>query len=478
MPLPFIRRVVAVIGTFALVSVPSAAQSFTTGDLYLYTTTATSISTSGGGLRHIVPSTGVNTLTVDFDRTSQGPGGAVYDPYRKRILFSAALQGGDFQLWQTDATGATEPLGFDDIQLRMMCETGDGRVYMRAVGTTTSPFRWIDQASRQHVLLDSTGTQPFIFPGLNNSFPWRTMSYDAGTNALFITGNGIQGPCGGATSVFTIFKIPLSADGSRVTGPATCAEFAVDPTGTEVTRDAGRLPSGELLFFVSTNAGPQVQPRLLQVDPVTLAIAPYASWGDGGVLSGGTYSSALGKAVLLDSLNDDLFALGLGESGTGSPLGTNPTASLGGSIGETTTLFEIAPDACPGAFVAFGSGLAGTGGETPALYGTGCSAPGENIALNLRDVVGGANGFLLLSLTEGAAPFKGGELYTLPLLITIPIPVGGPLGVAGAGDLDLPLALPNDAAISGAKLIFQGAFVDGAAPVGVSLTQGLRIEIG
>jgi hypothetical protein len=133
---------------------------------------------------------------------------------------------------------------------------------------------------------------------------------------------------------------------------------------------------------------------------------------------------------------------------------------------------------CRGGWLAYGLGLAGKGGFVPRLYGNGCAQIGGSFALKLDQVVGGAGGTLFVGLAQAAVPFKGGSFQVGALVLSVPVAVGGTPGVAGAGSLTLPAALPSLPALQGTSLFLQAGFPDAAAVKGVSLTQGLEIEIG
>jgi hypothetical protein len=221
---------------------------------------------------------------------------------------------------------------------------------------------------------------------------------------------------------------------------------------------------------------------MLLVDPVTSAISVWGSNGDDlgpdayANTPCGAYSSALDKVVIVDNFSN-LHAYAQGSAG-GPGTGITPTpASLGGML-TSPTMISVPPDECTGGWIAYGLGLKGAGEVVPKLTGAGCPEPGSAITLNLSDAVGGANAALFVGLSQGALPFKGGTFHLGSLLLTINFPLGGTPGVAGAGSLSLPSALPATPALTGTSVFLQAAFSDAAAVQDVSLTQGLELAIG
>src|SRR5262249_19506284 len=191
-----------------------------------------------------------------------------------------------------------------------------------------------------------------------------------------------------------------------------------------------------------------VEPKILSVDPATLGITVFASPGgfSGDVaINAGTWCSALGKVVVLDTQTDVLRAYAAGESGAGATLpAAGAPLSVPGFSNEVATLKEIPPSACEGGWLPFGAGLAGTGGFGPALVGVGCPQIGGAFSLQVAHAVGGASGSLFVGLAPAGKPFKGGTFYVGGVVLQLPLTVGGAAGVGDAGSATLPAGLPND----------------------------------
>lgn len=131
---------------------------------------------------------------------------------------------------------------------------------------------------------------------------------------------------------------------------------------------------------------------------------------------------------------------------------------------------------CVAVFANYGSGLAGSSGWTPQIGGEGaCPTPGGSFSIKITYGLGGASGVLFLGIQPLSLPALGGTILVNPV-IQIPQTLGG--GVPGEGSASLPVAIPNNPALLGVDLYWQGLFLDSGAVAGVSMTNGLQTEIG
>lgn len=471
-----------------LLSPELLAQSggFQDGDMYLYTRSVSGSTFADGGLIHIEPQSGQTQLMFGFDYSSLRTGAAAFDSYRKRVVFSASIGDplgfGTFSLFSTDADGTIETLLHPAKSFVGLSPTGDGRIYLADPYDVFKPFQWLDASNRLHTLTEADGTTSFTFQGFANQ-SGCAMTYDPATNALFVAVSTLYGAScdGSGGSDITIRKIPLSADGTKVAGPVTCTQVDVDLNqATEKPVNWSRGPGGSLLLVVDNVNLTYDFDRVLKIDPATFSVTSFVK--NGGYLgaadgTAGAYSSVLGKAVIVDTRNDVLRAFAEGEGGAGTVI--TPTGPLSWNPGsnEVATLLEIDNGACDGGFQAFGIGLAGTGNATPSLHASGCAAIGDSMSAHINGVVGGATGYVLLGLNQANIPYKTGAIYVSPILSFLPVTVGGAHGSAGAGSIDIPFGTLSDPALAGLDIIMQAAFQDLGVPYGVSLTQGLRIEI-
>jgi len=127
----------------------------------------------------------------------------------------------------------------------------------------------------------------------------------------------------------------------------------------------------------------------------------------------------------------------------------------------------------------YGTSATGTGGMRPVLGCSGQLRVGSTPVLRLRDAVGGT--FTLLGMgfqtANYASPVLPGLVgYTFPLVLTLGFGVGGAPGAAGAGTLDVPVAIPPG--FHGVQLWFQHFVFDSGAANGIAHTNGLEFTIG
>jgi len=289
--------------------------------------------------------------------------------------------------------------------------------------------------------------------------------------------NPVSGPAGGFTSVVI--------SGSNFTG-TTDVDFgannaksftidnnsqitAVTPSGTAfqsvdvtVTNGLGSdtLPAS---FFYLANP-------TINVDTVS---------PNSGDLSGGDLITVSGTSVL--GATDVTFG---GVSGTGLNIiaadelrVTVPAGAGTGSVdvvvsgNGTDTIVDGYTYTSSGAFVNIGPGLPGTFGNTPLLTGGGDLTPGgPGFVLNTVAVKANAPGVTFISLSEGAAPFKGGVLYTFPILLQFDVAASfvGTVTIPGVIDASIP---------NGISFYVQQAFSDDAAVKNVSLSNGLELQV-
>ena len=140
---------------------------------------------------------------------------------------------------------------------------------------------------------------------------------------------------------------------------------------------------------------------------------------------------------------------------------------------------EIVVDHCDTDYTVFGEGLAGSAGFVPILYGVdgGCGA--GNHELRVAGGLGGAIGVLWVGfgVTDLFPVFGGGHFYVdmAGNGLTLPIRLGGPSGVPGAGVLDV--SGGDVAKHAPLSLHMQCGFLDTAAPNDISLTNALTMQI-
>ncbi len=131
---------------------------------------------------------------------------------------------------------------------------------------------------------------------------------------------------------------------------------------------------------------------------------------------------------------------------------------------------------CGVTFETFGQGLAGTGGVVPHL--TGIHGTCRDYSIRAWNGVGAGLGAVFLGFGESAFPLFGGTLYVdlAQTWFSVPIALGGPVGVPGAGAYDLDLG--SLASIRGETLVLQALVLDTGAAQSFSFSSGLRLRVG
>lgn len=152
--------------------------------------------------------------------------------------------------------------------------------------------------------------------------------------------------------------------------------------------------------------------------------------------------------------------------------------STGSRSSDRSDAFPIVVDHCETRYDLFGQGLAGSSGFVPVLYGVDGGCGNAAHELRVAGGLGGTFGVLWVGFgTLDLFPVFGGHYYIDPSAgsYTFPIRLGGPAGIPGAGALDVPGG--NIAKFAPLDLFIQCGFADPAAPAGISLTNGLSLQI-
>jgi len=337
----------------------SAAQSggFQAGDLYLHTPVYPSLNHA---IVRIDPGSGAQSVLIDLTGGSTSDQIA-YDPWRDRLIFFGGLTTNHTGVYLIDAAGSVQNMGIEDMgSFGLFSPRGDGLIYLRSSLASPS-LSYLDAANQLHVLMDASGTTPYAFPISAGNI--RRMVYHAGTNALFAATQNAQSTCaGGATDAANVYKLELSADGTRVVAES-CTQWSVKAgaTGQQPVCFAPG-PGGDLLLQVK-GGGAGSLPHVVCVQPESFALSTFASPAIGGMVSG-CYSQVLGRAVVQDSGDDVLRAYAPGELGGGTILcaGVGPP----GSGNEVATLVEITSGAASFGLTASPSSISVSAGGAQA----------------------------------------------------------------------------------------------------------------
>ncbi len=141
---------------------------------------------------------------------------------------------------------------------------------------------------------------------------------------------------------------------------------------------------------------------------------------------------------------------------------------LAGNVGISAELcYEQGAPPGFGTWTDLGFGLAGAAG-IPQLTGTGVQLGGCPIEIDLANAAPSSLAVLFVSLSGTPAPFKGGTLVPMPLLLTEVFPSTGP-----SGAIMVPVIWPSGLPPA-FSIYYQYGVQDAGAPVGVALSNALR----
>lgn len=423
------------------------------------------------GLNRIDPVSGNGAEFVSFNYNLPAFASAcTYDSYRGRIIVNASMSTDPYwlgRLWSIASNGSVVSLPGFSGATRGLTSTGDGRLYF-GEWDGTQPLRYYDANDVLHTLMDASGANPFVFSVEHLLWHAPTNSLIASTSGWWSNNDCMPGQC-------SFFRIPLSPDGSKVAGPITCNSYASD---NQEIMTLDYLPGGRILATLASGA-PTSDWKMITLDPVTLAIAPWANpstWD----INGGVWIPQLGKVVMRDDGVNVLRTVTAGLEALAPVLSTNVSVSDGTSgyaPGESLWKIDLNGPGCIGFGGIYGAGLHGTGAVIPNLTLGGCPDLNKPISIVASQIVGAAPGLLALAAAPASIPLLGGTLLVSPSATMLPVFAAGPAGVAGAGQFTLPFTA-TDAALVGASVYLQAGFVDANAVQGVSLTNGLQVSFG
>lgn len=383
--------------TIALPGVGTAQSQFPCGGVYLMSSILELPPNNFyPGIRRVDPFTGATFPYVQFTSNNVAPCSAAYDPFRDRIVvfatFAASFQP---QVYALDAAGT--PTVLSSSPLMRLAPRGDGKIYGYKPATpnpTLQQIFYLDATNQEQVLLDVGGGSPWLLHGGQPLLgdPIRSMIYEPSENALFLAllGDNVMPGCVAPGFRISVRKLPLTADGTALRAPAVCSDFDVGSVANiyELPLGFSYGPNGSLVLAVYVNTS-GAMPRLLQLDPVTTQLAPFATvgpyTGDVGI-SSGCYCPTTGKVLMLDNYNDRFRSFALGDSGGGTPLANYGPAGVGGAF---DTLFVTGPIGPSQTLSADTAGLSASLGGVQTLS----FHPGPAFANDLYLIVGSMTGW-------------------------------------------------------------------------------------
>lgn len=126
----------------------------------------------------------------------------------------------------------------------------------------------------------------------------------------------------------------------------------------------------------------------------------------------------------------------------------------------------------------YGNGGPGSGGRRPLLSAIGPIRTAQPMTMRMRDAQGGTFAALFFSLGQANWPnyLPGLTGYLASIDAEFSFMLGGSVGQAGRGSLDVPLTLPPGTA--GVTIYAQFVVLDAAAPSGLAHSNGVELRIG
>ncbi len=278
----------------------------------------------GSGIARLTPNDATYTLVSGLAGIGKE---FAYDPHRQALIYKA---NGDLYLMDAAANATLMPSVYN---VQLLAPTGTGKIYF--MDGALSRWRYLDETNTAQDLYDTDGTTPFV---TDPNTGREHAIYDPTTNSLIRFYSGFGGnPCA-TTGTICIIRTGLSPDGTRVSGVSDTTSTFVHASNVEVV-GARHLPSTEILFGININATGDPLPRLQMLDPVTMTLSTYATFGNAefwgsGTLAGMTYSTVRDKPVL--------SSWWLGEVACADSTGAK-TVLVAGSCISSSPIVEIGP---------------------------------------------------------------------------------------------------------------------------------------
>ncbi|MBL8886429.1 MAG: hypothetical protein JNK16_07195 [Phycisphaerales bacterium] len=310
----------------------SAIAGWTPGDIVC----VTGASGVGPGVRPAVLVIRTSPLSVASVRVDSGiTGDGAFDPFRNRVVLARTEPFGR-KISLLDSDGSLSDLSYAGNQdALIVAPTGDARIYF----LRPNKISYLDAAGVTRDVLNTSGPLAFVPARV-----WQRMYYDAPSNALFMGGSS------GINAMIT--KLPLTPDGTRLASPPIDNNFVTANLTSPTVVGFSPGPGANVFIKIDDNSG-NTAPRMLIMEPHSIDISAYAFsgyFGVGGEIAG-CYSAALNRAVVIDSLGDNLRLYQPEQIGAGSVVSA-PLISAPASSGENAVLFPITDSAgvCPGDF--------------------------------------------------------------------------------------------------------------------------------
>lgn len=290
--------------------------------------------------------------------------------------------------------------------------------------------------------------------------------FDSGSGAQLYT-PGDNSDASGYVDVV----VPAGTYDVEVAAPFALKLVGKTIAGVTVTQDTDlglvQLQSGQILQGTVRNAA--LQPLAgVDVDVTSASSGLDVTLSGDNTAANGTYAVIVPSNSTFVVEFEPPYALPYGSQTVASVVVTNVTKVQNGTLPDLPF------------HVAYGTGLAGSGGFVPLLGSSG-GAPrfgNPDYALELSQALPGSTTFLMVGFVPASLPFKQGTLlvdaFSGPGLV-LALPVLGPPGVPGAGGFTLPAPVPEEPLFAGLTWYAQHVVQDAGAPKGYALSNAIEV---
>ncbi len=289
-----------------------------------------------------------------------------------------------------------------------------------------------------------------------------SVSQTGGWTEITISGFGFAGTTDVEFGGVDVLSFNVISGSSIVAEAPPGVQFStVDVTVTDA-EGTSTLPNS---LFYSFNLSPNITSVSPDEGPITGGTVVTVSGGNVVGNTGVTFDGVPGTSVQILSQTSARVTTPAGSSAG------DVNVAMSGSTGAPSVIADGFTYTSDGAFVPLEPGHPGTGGIIPSLTGTGDLSPGgSGFSLNSFGIQPNASGVMFVSLAQASLPFKGGTLYTFPIALQINVQANflGLVTIPGVIDVTIP---------GGSSFVLQQIFGDAGASNGISMTNGLVLQI-
>lgn len=307
---------------------------------------------------------------------------------------------------------------------------------------------------------------------------------------------GTQSPSTGAGAVF-VYRV----QNGQMVLEATLQSPAANPGRTTIGASFGQTVATDGVRVAVADIDEQVAP--FQTGAVHIWVQQGGSWAHEGSVVGLPSTCGFGSKLAIDG--DDLLvgqvcghrvthvrriggqwlAQGITPVQNGGPFQVTSmtmhqqelTIGSGVNPGSPSNAGQVLTYRLGSGSMPYGNGLAGSGGQVPSLFGTGCPRVGQPYSIDLAQGLGGGFALLAFGYQHAQAQVVGGTLWVGSIGGSVGLLLGGGVGQPGAGGFQFPFAVPSPAFV-GLRLYCQAGVLDPGAVQGFALSNGLEVVLG